>query len=170
MTRQDLIHKWAVYALALLPVWLLDSCILPRFPLFGVTPMLLPLALTAVAVLEGSGAGGGFGLAVGLVWTLSYPLGWGGTVLGMTLAGAAIGGVSQYVLSQSLPGCMLCGAGLLAVLDGLRIAGALISDRGDLPALLEVAVPECLLSLVWMPFIYLLFRTVYRKVGGDKLA
>ena len=53
MTRQDLIHKWAVYALALLPVWLLDSCILPRFPLFGVTPMLLPLALTAVAVLEG---------------------------------------------------------------------------------------------------------------------
>ena len=39
MTRQDLIHKWAVYALALLPVWLLDSCILPRFPLFGVTPM-----------------------------------------------------------------------------------------------------------------------------------
>ena len=27
------------------------------------------------------------------------------------LAGAAIGGVSQYVLSQSLPGCMLCGAG-----------------------------------------------------------
>ena len=118
MTRQDLIHKWAVYALALLPVWLLDSCILPRFPLFGVTPMLLPLALTAVAVLEGSGAGGGFGLAVGLVWTLSYPLGWGGTVLGMTLAGAAIGGVSQYVLSQSLPGCMLCGAGLLAVLDG----------------------------------------------------
>ena len=51
-----------------------------------------------------------------------------------------------------------------------RIAGALISDRGDLPALLEVAVPECLLSLVWMPFIYLLFRAVYRKVGGDKLA
>ena len=104
------------------------------------------------------------------MWTLSYPLGWGGTVLGMTLAGAAIGGVSQYVLSQSLPGCMLCGAGLLAVLDGLRIAGALISDRGDLPALLEVAIPECLLSLVWMPFIYLLFRAVYRKVGGDKLA
>ena len=105
MTRQDLIHKWAVYALALLPVWLLDSCILPRFPLFGITPMLLPLALTAVAVL-----------------------------------------------------------------DGLRIAGALISDRGDLPALLEVAVPECLLSLAWMPLIYLLFRAVYRKVGGDKLA
>ena len=52
MTRQDLIHKWAVYALALLPVWLLDSCILPRFPLFGITPMLLPLALRAVAVLE----------------------------------------------------------------------------------------------------------------------
>ena len=170
MTRQDHLKKWISYGIALVLTALLQGLIFSRLRLFGVIPMLLPLALTAVAVLEGSGAGGGFGLAVGLVWTLSYPLGWGGAVIGMTLAGAAIGSVSQYVLSQSLPGCMLCGAGLLAVLDGLRIAGALISDRGDLPALLEVAVPECLLSLVWMPFIYLLFRAVYRKVGGDKLA
>ena len=91
MTRRDQIHKWFVYALALVPVWLLDEFVLNRVPLFGVVPMLLPLTVVAVAVLEGSGAGGGFGLAVGLVWTLSYPLGWGGTVLGMTLAGAAIG-------------------------------------------------------------------------------
>ena len=49
MTRRDLFHKWLFYALALAPVWLLDAQILPRLPLFGVTPMLLPLALTAVA-------------------------------------------------------------------------------------------------------------------------
>ena len=30
MTRRDLIHKWLVYALGLLPVWLLDAYILPR--------------------------------------------------------------------------------------------------------------------------------------------
>ena len=72
MTRQDLIHKWAVYALALLPVWLLDSCILPRFPLFGVTPMLLPLALTAGA--PGPGAASAWRWA----WCGPCPIPWAG--------------------------------------------------------------------------------------------
>lgn len=73
MTRRDLIHKWLVYALGLLPLWLLDDYILPRYPLFGVTPMLLPVAAAAVAVLEGAYAGAGFGMAVGLLWELAYP-------------------------------------------------------------------------------------------------
>ena len=67
MTRQALFHKWFLYALALFPVWLLDACILSRYPLFGVRPMLLPLAVVAVAVLEGSHAGAGLGLGVGLL-------------------------------------------------------------------------------------------------------
>ena len=51
MTRRDLFHKWFVYGLGLLPVWLLDAYILPRYPLMGTVPMLLPLAAAAVAVL-----------------------------------------------------------------------------------------------------------------------
>ena len=81
MTRRDLIHKWSVYALGLLAVWVLDAYILPRYPLLGVSPMLLPPALAAVAVLEGAYAGTGFGLAVGLLWELAYPGGFGGLVL-----------------------------------------------------------------------------------------
>ena len=108
MTRRDLIHKWLVYAMGLLPLWLLDDYILPRYPLFGVTPMLLPVAAAAVAVLEGAYAGAGFGMAVGLLWELAYPGGFGGLVLGMALAGMAIGALSQYALSQSFPGCLLC--------------------------------------------------------------
>src|SRR5699024_10834835 len=73
LTRRDLFHKWLIYALGLLPVWLLDAYLLPRYPLFGVTPMLLPLAVAAVAVSEGAYAGTGFGLAVGLLWEVAYP-------------------------------------------------------------------------------------------------
>ena len=76
MTRRDFIHKWFVYALGLLPVWVLDAYILPRYPLFGaVVPMLLPLAAAVVAVLEGAYAGTGFGMAVGLLWELAYQIG-----------------------------------------------------------------------------------------------
>lgn len=170
MTRGNLIHKWLVYALGLLPVWLLDAYILPRYPLFGFTPTLLPLAAAAVAVLEGAYAGTGFGMAVGLLWELAYPGGFGGLVFTMALLGMAVGVVTQYALSQSFPGCLLCSAGVLAVLDALRVLRGLFTGAAGLSALLQVAVPEFLLSLVWSPVIYLLFRAVFRRVGGAKLA
>ena len=171
MTRRDFIHKWFVYALGLLPVWVLDAYILPRYPLFGaVVPMLLPLAAAVVAVLEGAYAGTGFGMAVGLLWELAYPGGFGGQVFFLALAGMAMGAVSQYALSQSFPGCLICSAGVLGLLDLLRVAQRLFINAASLSALLQVAVPEFLWSLVWTPLVWLLFRAVYNRVGGTKLA
>ena len=50
MTSRDQLHKWAAYLLGLLPIWLLDAFILPRYPVLGLTPVLLPVAAAAVAV------------------------------------------------------------------------------------------------------------------------
>ena len=151
MTRRDLFHKWLIYALGLLPVWLLDAYLLPRYPLFGVTPMLLPLA-------------------VGLLWEVAYPAGFGGMVFGLALAGMAMGALAQYALSQSFWGYLLCSAGVLILLDGLRIARGLFTNFASLPAMLQVAIPECLWSLAWTPLLWLLFRAIYRRVGGTRLA
>ena len=170
MTRRDTIHKWSVYTLALLLVWVADSYLLPRWPLFGLTPMLLPAALASVAVLEGTLAGCGFGLAVGLLWEVGYAGGFGGLVLFLALLGLAAGALSQYALSQSLPGCLLCTAGILFLLDSIRVLRGIITDAATLGPLLAVAVTECLLSLLWTPLIYLLFRAVFNRVGGTKLA
>ena len=170
MTRRDFIHKWLVYALGLLPVWLLDAYILPRYPLYGASPMLLPLAVAAVAVLEGAYSGTGFGLGVGLLWELAYPGGFGGLVFFLALAGMAMGAVSQYALSQSFIGCLICAAGTVGLLELLRVARGLLTNAALLSALLEAAAPEFLWSVAWTPLVWLLFRAVYRKVGGNKLA
>lgn len=170
MTRRDLIHKWLVYALGLLPVWLLDAYILPRYPLYGASPMLLPLAAAAVAVLEGAYSGTGFGLGVGLLWELAYPGGFGGLVFFLALAGMAMGAVSQYALSQSFIGCFICAAGTVGLLELLRIARGLLTNAAPLSALVEAAAPEFLWSVAWTPLVWLLFRAVHRKVGGNKLA
>lgn len=170
MTRRDLFHKWAVYALGLLPVWLLDAYILPRYPLLGCAPMLLPLAVAAVAVLEGARAGTGFGMAVGLLWALAYPGSSSALVFGMALAGMAMGALSQYALSQSFPGHLVCSAGVLASLDFCRVAQGMFTRSAPLSVLLHVAVPEFLWSLAWTPLVWLLFRAVYGRVGGTKLA
>ena len=170
MTRRDFIHKWFIYALGLVPIWLLDACILPRYPLWGSVPMLLPLAAAAVSVLEGAYSGAGFGLAVGLLWELAYPGGFGGQVFFLALAGMAMGAVSQYALSQSFAGCLICSAGVLGLLDLLRVGLRLFINAAGLTALLQVAVPEFLWSLAWTPLVWLLFRFIYNRVGGTKLA
>ena len=162
MTRRNLIHKWSVYGLGLVLVWLLDGCILPRYPLFGTIPMLLPLAATAVAVLEGAYGGAGFGMAVGLVWELAYPGGFGGLVFGIS--------ASQYILSQSYPGCLICSCGVLLGLEALRLFRGVVTDTAAFGAMLPVAGAELALSLAWSPVIYLLFRSIYRRVGGTRLA
>lgn len=123
-----------------------------------------------MAVLEGAYAGTGFGMGVGLLWELTYPGGFGGLVFGMALAGMLMGAVSQYALSQSFPGCLICSAGVLAALDGLRVARGLLIHAAQLPDMLQVAVPEFLYSLAWSPLIWLLFRYIYSRVGGTKLA
>ena len=164
MTTRDQVHKWFFYALGLFPVWVLDAYVLNRLPVFGVIPMLLPLAAAAVAVLEGAYAGAGFGLAVGLLWELSYPGGFGGLVFGMTLAGMLTGAAAQYVLNQNFFSCLLFSAGILGILELLQLIRALFIRLDTLDVLLQVAVPELFWSLCWTPVVYLTFRTICRRV------
>lgn len=170
MSRQDLTHKWLCYALALLPVWWLDAYILTRVPVFGVTPLLLPVAVVAVAVLEGVSGGAGFGFGVGLLWATAYAGGHGSRVLVLTLVGMFVGAVASYALARSLAGCMVCSVGALAAVLLVYGVADLFFMRATFWQLLCVAFPQLLWSLVWTPLVYGIFYRVYQRVGGDKLA
>lgn len=89
-------------------VWFLELFVLNRFPLFGVAPMLLPLAAVCVAVLEGTTAGAGFGLFVGILCDAAYFNTDGAMTVGLCLIGVGAGALAQYVLRQNLVGCLLC--------------------------------------------------------------
>lgn len=164
MTRHDFLVKWGVYALALLPVWFLECYILARFPFYGLKPMLLPLAVVAVAVLEGAAGGAGFGLGVGLLGAAVYYNAGGGFVVLMTLLGLGTGLLTQYVLRQDFLGCLLCSALSLGILDVTRILPRLLYQRESLEAMLRVAGGEILWSLVFTPLVYLIFLWVFRRV------
>ena len=87
-----------------------------------------------------------------------------------TMADNATGAAAQLALSQTLPGCLLCSAGVLGMIDAARILRALFVQMETLDVLLQVAASEILVSLCFTPVIYLLFRMVFRRVGGTKLA
>lgn len=169
MTTQDQIYKWLWYALGLVPVWIAETMILNRVPLLGVIPVLLPLAAVAAALWEGASAGAVFGLCVGVLADAVYPGAPGGMTLGLCALGWLTGAVSQYALKQNYLGYLLCCAIDLGVIELFRLLWCLLTRLGPLEAVAWVALKEALWSLCFTPFIYLLYRLIYRKVGGERL-
>ena len=143
MTRRDFLTKWLAYALALLPVWWLESFVCSRFTVWGVHPMLLPLAAVAVAMTPG------------------VP---GFSVVLMACIGLGAGLLAQYALRQDLLGCFLCSLAALAVIDGARVGLRLLWRTAPAAELFSLAGREIAWSLCFVPLVYLLFRWVFRRV------
>lgn len=169
MTRRDQMYKWSCYGLATLLVFFLERCVFGRLPVMGVTPMLIVLTVVMAAAFEGSASGAVFGMAVGGVCVVSFAWASVWIVLAFTLTGLLCGITTQYAISRSLAGCLLCSAGTLAVMDGVRILYWGLLRDASLSAMLQVAGPELLYSLILALPVYLLFSKVYQKVGGTRL-
>ena len=162
----DTLKKWLLYVLGgLLPVWLLDTVVLPRLGL-PLSPVLLPICVVALSVLEGAFPGAQFGLAAGAVWALAYADGAPGRVPLLTLVGMISGVVSQYALRRSLSGCVLCTAGTVFLLELLNVLGGFINDLAPANALILTGLGEFFATVLCAPAVYFLFYFLYRKAGG----
>jgi len=164
MTRRDFILKWLWYATALAPILILNLYLLPRFPIFGIIPSLLPIAAITVAVLEGPLAGGGFGLFVGILSDAFIPGLPGSMTLALAILGMGAGAASRYGVHRNLAGCFLCSAVGTVIIHLIRLIYFLLRSVAPLPTLLAVALPEIFWSLVFLPLIYAIFLWVYRRV------
>lgn len=164
MTRRDFILKWAMYGLALFPVWWLEVYVLSRLPVFGVIPVILPLCAVAVAVMEGSAAGAGFGLCVGILCDAVYFGTHGTMTLALTLAGWAAGAAATYVLDRNFLGCFVCSLATLGTLGFGRVFVRTFTGMAPLPVLLSVAGPELLWSVLFLIPIYPWFHFVRRRI------
>ena len=169
MTRESFLFKWFWYAVATIPVWLVEDLLFSRWSVFGVTPLLLPLAAVTVGVLEGAPGGAGFGLAIGLWWAAALPGTHAGIIVLGSLVGLISGLISQYRLKQSFIGCLFCSALSLVFLAALQLARLCLLAGHTLLPLLRIAGLEFLVSLIFAIPVYLLFRLVYDRVGGTKL-
>jgi hypothetical protein len=109
-------------------------------------------------------------MAVGILWVLSCPGSATILILLMAVAGMLCGAAAQDVLTQNFAGYLICGAGVLASLEVLRILWSLFIQLAPLSILLEVAGKELAWSLAWTPLVYLAFRRAFVKVGRDRLA
>lgn len=170
MTRGDFMFKWGVYALALLPALVLQFTVFARWPILGVTPLLLHVAALCVATLEGSASGAGFGLLCALLWSAATPGDTGGVFLLLPLLCALAGLAARKMLRQNFLGALLCCLVGLFCWELVRMGVRLFARSAAPAALLRIALPEWLVSLAFLLLLYPLFRAVFRRVGGTRLS
>lgn len=169
MTRRDHILKWLLYTLGLLPILALDLYVLPRFPIFGIIPALLPVSAITVAVLEGPTAGAGFGLFVGLLSDSLIPGVSGSMTFALAFLGLCAGAAARYGIRQDLLGCLICSSGALILIALVRVLFFLLRGKAALSVLLATAIPEIFWSLVFLPLIYGIFHWIFQRVPKPSL-
>ena len=84
--------------------------------------------------------------------------------VGLCLLGILAGVLAQYALRQNLLGCLVCSLAALSLIGLFRIVYHLANRTAGLPALLAVALPEILWSMVFVLPVYGLYLWVFRRV------
>lgn len=169
MTRQDFIKKWAAYALALVLTAALQELLFSHLRPLGVVPVLLPLALAALAALEGAAAGAGFGIAVGVFSMFLDGMGAWIILLGC-LAGLVTGLLARYVLSRSFLGFVVCSLGMLVLRMACLVVTYWLRGAAPIPVLLRVGGLELGWTMLLCPVIYGMFRFIYPRWGAGYYA
>lgn len=165
MTRRDLFFKWLYYSVATLLLILLQSTLLPAIRLWGVHPFLPPMLVAIAAMLEGPLEGCSFAAVFGLLCDITMP----GVIpcfYTLVLPGCALP-AAMIARRRMRPGylCALLSS-LLAMLLTDLLQMLLMSFQGgvNIPAALSLSGRECLVTVLLSPLVYLLLRSVSRRV------
>lgn len=167
--KREAIFKWLGYGAYLLLAHILETMLFSRFAIFGVIPIIIPVTVAIVAVLEGPEGGAGFGLAAGLLTDAVAP-GAGFYTIVLTLFGIIIGNASRFVFSKTFPTALLASLVLLIVLSVGSFAISFAENRAGITALWTVSAPEVAYSLLFCPPLYFLMKRIslrFRSVSSE---
>jgi len=164
-TSKNLIVRILLHAAALALLYALQTMVFSRLRLFGVTPLLLPLAVVGVALFEGPSWGGGVGLGAGVLLDSAFS---DSTVLFtilLTGLGMGVGLLSTYLLSRGFPSFFLCSAAALVVIALFQLFPHLVFFRQSPLALFQVAGLQTLYSILFTVPLYYLARALGRRAN-----
>lgn len=102
-----------LHALFLIIVYIFQGAIFPYLRLGGLVPLLLPVAVTGVALYEGCDTGGVFGLFAGILCDVSFNQPVGTFTVVLTAVGLGIGILSDSVILSGFISYYLCCAAVL---------------------------------------------------------
>lgn len=157
--------KWLILSALIIVICLVQNTVTCRLFIWGVTPVLMPVAVACFALYLGAEGGGAFGLTAGVVWHLIQPGMGVWHILILTCMGIAVGVACKYVFNQSMPSAVLWSFLTLAASQGLVFVFYIMIGRVPPEAARTVLLPEIAYSMIFSPFLYWLAKAVDKKIG-----
>ena len=141
------------YALYLFLTMVLQNMVLTHIRPLGVCPFILPAAVVAVGLFEGSTWGAVFGLAMGIYADMSFV----DTTIGFSLLFPALafgaGFVAQFFINRRFVGYFVVAAAALLITSLMQMLWVLVSDSWS-----ESMLTTALLQTLWsLPLAVLLY-------------
>ena len=153
--RLTLFLKILLHLPLLLLAYILQDMVFVRLEILGATPLLLPVAVAAVAMFEGSVRGGLFGLIAGILCdaSLGQP-----AVLFTTLG--------ETVLARGFPSFLACATGALLLSAACQAVPLLIYTGASAAQLAITALIQLAYSMLFAIPIYRMARSLNRLAGN----
>ena len=140
------LRRLLLYALYLFLTMVLQNMILTHVRPLGICPFILPAAVVAVGMFEGSAWGAVFGLVMGIYADMAFV----DTTIGFALVFPALafgaGFVAQFFINRRFFGYMVVAAAALLITSLMQMLWVLVSDSWS-TGMLTTALLQTLWSL-----------------------
>ena len=157
--------KWTLYTLVCLVLLILQDVLMSRVRIFGATTDLVSCAILLICVIQGPESGGLFALLGSVIFLFSGSAPGPFTIVFLTVYGILAGIFRQGYLRKGLSSMVFCAFGALVLYEvSVFVIAAFVGHTTweRFPCYLLTAV----YSLVFMPVLYLIFRSI-GKIGGE---
>lgn len=156
--------KTAMRVLAVLPylmaLYFLQGVLFSRMKLFGVTPLVLPLAVCGAAIFSGRVYGCVIGILAGMLCDLSFNEPTIVFTLALALLGLAIGAMAETVLQEGIISFAVTGVLTLVFCAFIQSARLIFIDGAPLNEIADVALRQTAVSLIFAPIVYLVSKFI----------
>lgn len=158
--------KAVSYGLLLIVLYALQAMVFPYLKIFGIKPLILPVAVMCVSLFEGSARGGLFGLFAGILCDLSFNQPILQFTIFLTIFGVVAGYLFDTVMSTSFPAFLICTGIALMVCACVQAFRIVFYNGAEILAVLSVAVGQMLYSSLFTFPLYYLVRAI-RRISRD---
>ena len=161
--RAETLRSILGMALIMLLCYFLQSAVFSRLHIFGVKPLLLPLAAVGAGLLGSSGWGGAIGLCCGILCDAA--LGGGGLVftVALTVMGFFSGFLGDFILARGFPSYLLLSVCALLLSALIQMFRLLVFDRTPVWPLVRMGLLQSLASVIFILPLYFCVRRALRS-------
>lgn len=161
--RRSLVVSVLLHALLLIIVYVFQRMIFPYVRLFGLIPLLLPIAGTGVAMYEGSYAGGVTGIFAGILCDVSFNEPAGVFTVLLTMTGLLIGTLADTIIARGFVTYFISCIAVLAVSAFAQMFPLLFFEKVSPTPLLMTALWQTVYSLIFTVPLWFFVRSLGKR-------